>query len=77
MSDTMDFKIGDEVYTNYGNHEKMVITAFVEWEKGDNRAASMTASGVWSVDRLTALHKTGRHFPQIAEIQKQMAEKGE
>lgn len=38
---------------------------------------TMTASGVWSVDRLTALHKTGRFFPQIAEILKQMAEKGE
>ena len=69
-----EIKVGDEVYFCDKNHTRVVFSIFYENAK-EPRALQFTESGKYVVDNISDLHKTGRHFPQIEEVLKQM--KGE
>ena len=63
-----EIKVGDEVYLVYPEYKRVIfrlrgVTALSMDEKGET----------WA-DDINTLHKTGRHFPQIAEVLKQLKE---
>lgn len=69
-----EIKVGDEVYFADENHPRVVTSIFTD--NGCNpKAVQITESGKYCVDDVTELKKTGRHFPQIAEVLGQL--KGE
>ena len=61
-----EIKVGDEVYF-CDKQNLRVVTAICE-----NTAVQFTSCGKWCVNDISELHKTGRHFPEIAEIMKKM-----
>lgn len=64
--------VGDEVYFLDSNYHG-VITAV--WEVGGVvKTERLTQSGKLACDDAKDLHRTGRRFPQIAEVLKQMQE---
>ncbi len=66
-----EIMIGDEVYYCDENHTRVVTSIFCE--NGDNpKAVQFTESGKYVVNYVNELHRTGRHFSQIAEILAQM-----
>ena len=67
-----EIKVGDEIY-NLDKNYKSVVTAVFDTLSGPS-AVYFTQNGKWYGDLLKNLHKTGRHFPQIAEVLKQMKE---
>lgn len=68
-------KVGDEVYLIDSNHPRVVTCIFCE--NGDyEKAVQITESGRWVVDKISELHKTGRHFDAIEEVLNQMQEDG-
>lgn len=66
-----EFKVGDEVEESLG---KTTIISVV-WYVSDERIFGMTNDGKWNACYKSDARKTGRHFPQIAEVLEQM--KGE
>ena len=67
--------VGDEVYLLDANYHA-VVTAV--WEKsGAVKTETLTQSGKLSCTNAADLHRTGRHFPQIEEVLKQMQEGNE
>lgn len=67
--------VGDEVYLLDANYHG-VITAV--WEAGGVvKTESLTQSGKLACDDAKDLHRTGRRFPEIANILKQMQEGNE
>ena len=68
-----DFKVGDEVYLIDSNHPRVVTCIFTE-NGCYTKAVQVTESGKWVVDEIRNLHKTGRTFPQIAEVLKRLQE---
>lgn len=67
-----EIKVGDEIYSLDKNY-KSVVTAVFDTCRGVT-AVYFTQNGKWCGDLLENLHKTGRHFPQITEVLKQMQE---
>lgn len=64
--------VGDEVYLLDANYHG-VVTAV--WEAGGVvKTERLTQSGKLACDDAKDLHRTGRHFPEIANILKQMQE---
>lgn len=70
-----EIKVGDEIYSLDKNY-KSVVTAIFDTCRGVT-AVYFTQNGKLAGDLLENLHKTGRHFPQIAEVLKQMQEGNE
>lgn len=68
-----EIKVGDEVYLVDNNHPRVVTCIFTE-NGGYTEAVQITESGRWIVDEIRNLHKTGRHFPEIAEVLAKMKE---
>lgn len=68
-----EIKVGDEVYFADKNHPRVVTSICTE--NGCNpKAVQITESGRYCVDDVTELKKTGRHFPEIAELLAKMQE---
>lgn len=67
--------VGDEVYFLDANYHG-VITAVVE-DFGVVKTERLTQSGKLACDDAKDLHRTGRRFPEIANILKQMQEGNE
>ena len=67
-----EIKVGDEIYSLDKNY-KSVVTAVFDTCRGVT-AVYFTQNGKWYGDLLENLHKTGRRFPEIANILKQMQE---
>lgn len=67
-------EVGDEVYCFDINYPRVVTCIFEVRETGDIKAVSFASSGKVCVDYVSDLKKTGRHFPQIEEVLKQMKE---
>lgn len=65
-----EIKVGDEIYSLNKNY-KSVVTAIFDTCRGVT-AVYFTQNGKLAGDLLENLHKTGRHFPQIEEVLKQM-----
>ena len=68
-----EIRVGDEVYLVDSNHPRVVTCIFTE-NGCYTKAVQVTESGKWVVDEIRNLHKTGRSFPQIAEVLKQLLE---
>lgn len=68
------FIVGDEVYLLDKNY-RGVVTAV--WEHCGVKVETLTQSGKLSCDDAKDLHRTGRRFPEIAEVLKQMQEGNE
>ena len=73
MEKANKIEVGDEVITTY-NETRGVVTRLFENINGVPFATQINCYGVSEIDNLEDLQKTGRHFPQIAEILKQMRE---
>lgn len=67
-----EIKVGDEIYSLDKNY-RSVVTAIFDTCRGVT-AVFFTQNGKLAGELLENLHKTGRHFPQIAEVLKQMQE---
>lgn len=65
------FLVGDEVYLLDKNY-RGVVTAV--WEHCGVKVETLTQSGKLSCNDAPELHRTGRRFPEIANILKQMQE---
>lgn len=70
-------EVGDEVYTIYDDAPRVVVSIFNEDATGEKRVVSVSISGIISNLYAEELRKTGRHFPQIQEVLKQMQEGNE
>jgi len=68
--DDKTFKVGDEVYLKDNKEFKLVIMGF----NRDNLADAINSQGLIYTVTLDNYKKTGRTFPQIAEILEQMKE---
>ena len=66
-----EIKVGDEVWYTDRNQPR-VVTCIYEDALDDMSAVQITPNGKWLVNQVKNLHKTGRHFPQIAEVLKEM-----
>ncbi len=67
-------EVGDEVHTIYDDTPMVVVNIFNEDVTGEKRVVSVSISGMVSTRYVEELEKTGRHFPQIEEVLKQMQE---
>lgn len=67
-----EITVGDEIYSLDKNY-RSVVTAIFNTCRGAT-AVYFTQNGKLAGDLLENLHKTGRHFPQIKEVLKQMQE---
>lgn len=65
------FLVGDEVYLLDKNY-RGVVTAV--WEHCGVKVETLTQSGKLSCNDAPELHRTGRRFPEIANVLKQMQE---
>lgn len=65
-----EMKVGDEVYLLDENHPRVVTNVFDDG--GRTRAVQISENGKWVVDDVKELHRTGKHFDQIAEVLKEM-----
>lgn len=72
-----EIKIGDEVHTIYDDTPMVVVSIFNEDVTDEKRVVSVSISGIISTLYVDELEKTGRHFPEIAEVLKQMQEGSE
>jgi len=63
-----EIKVGDEVYI-LDKEYPYVITSVDPIKKS---AVFLSRIGRWGVEDISKLHKTGRHFPEISEVLKQM-----
>ena len=63
-----EIKVGDEVYI-LDKEYPYVITSVDPINKS---AVFFSRFGKWGVEDISKLHKTGRHFPEIFEVLKQM-----
>lgn len=70
-------EVGDEVHTIYDDTPMVVVNIFNEDVTGEKRVVSVSISGIVSTRYVEELEKTGRHFPQIEEVLKQMQEGNE
>ena len=64
---TDEIKVGDEVYDKYNPYPR-VVTSINKQDMAD----LIDARGNAHSDSVFCLNKTGRHFPQIAEVLEQM-----
>lgn len=64
-----EIKVGDEV--DYKGMTKYVVTGIVD----DDTICGFSLNGLWNANTIKEVTKTGRHFPQVAELFKAM--KGE
>lgn len=69
-----EIKVGDEVYIVMENYPSVVTCIFSENGLDSPKAVHITQSGRYTVTPLSQLHKTGRHFDQIAEVLEQLKE---
>lgn len=67
-------EVGDEVHTIYDDTPMVVVSIFNGNVTGEKRVVSVSISGIISTLYAEELRKTGRHFPQITEVLKQMQE---
>lgn len=72
-----EIKVGDEVYIIMENYPSVVTCIFSESGLDNPKAVHITKSGKYAVTPLSQLHKTGKHFDQIAEVLKQLNEVSE
>lgn len=79
MADTLNDKIsvGDEVYITVKNYPSVVTCIFSETGSGckitDNpKAVLITRSGKTACTPVSMLHKTGKHYPQIESVLKEL-----
>lgn len=63
--------VGDEV--DYKGVTKYVVTGIVD----DDTICGFTLNGLWNANTIKEVTKTGRHFPQVAELLKAMKEGAE
>lgn len=63
-----EIKVGDEVYILDKNHPAVITNV----DPIIKRAVFFAQSGRWGAEDISRLHKTGRHFPEISEVLKQM-----
>ena len=56
------FRVGDEVYC-LDERYKSVVTAV-----GRENVVCMSQNGTWWTDRPKDVHKTGKHYPEIAQV---------
>lgn len=62
LKEKQEFRIGDEVYCT-DSKDKSVVTGF------KNRfVICMSKHGRWWSDEPQNLHKTGNHYPEIAQV---------
>lgn len=71
---TEDIKVGDEVYIIMENYPSIVTCIFSESGLDNPKAVHITGNGKYAVTPCSQLHKTGRHFDQIAEVLEQLKE---
>jgi hypothetical protein len=64
--------VGDEVYLLDVNYLSIVTS--IDDYYGVEKATCITQNGKWYVNTISELHKTGRHFPEIAEVLKKLQE---
>lgn len=69
---TDEIKVGDEVYDKYNPYPR-VVTSINKQDMAD----LIDARGNAYSDSVFCLKKTGRHFPQIAEVLEQMRKESE
>ena len=69
---TDEIKVGDEVYDKYNPYPR-VVTSINKQDMAD----LIDARGNAHSDSVFCLKKTGRHFPQIAEVLEQMRKESE
>jgi hypothetical protein len=65
-------KVGDEVYLLDKNYKTIVTRIYEEFPSSVLKAVQFTQRGQFTVNCIEDLHKTGRHFPQIAEVLEQL-----
>ena len=63
--------VGDEV--DYKGMTKYVVTGIVD----DDTICGFSLNGLWNANTIKEVTKTGRHFPQVAELFKAMKEGAE
>lgn len=68
-------KVYDEVYLIEG-FPRIVTSIFIDSENGE-QARTLASNGDYAIYKLKDLHKTGRSFPELGEILKQMKEDSE
>lgn len=61
-----EIKVGDEVVYSDKNHPRIVTNIFDD--AGIIKIVQLSENGKYVVDNIKDIHKTGRHFPQIAEV---------
>lgn len=61
-----EIKVGDEV--DYKGMTKYVVTGIVD----DDTICGFSLNGLWNANTIKEVTKTGRHFPQVAELLKAM-----
>ena len=66
-----EIKVGDEV--DYKGMTKYVVTGIVD----DDTICGFSLNGLWNANTIKEVTKTGRHFPQVAELLKAMKEGAE
>lgn len=66
-----EIKVGDEV--DYKGVTKYVVTGIVD----DDTICGFSQNGLWNANTIKEVTKTGRHFPQVAELFKAMKEGAE
>jgi len=65
-----EIKVGDEVYLFDKNHPRVVTSIYNEGDEVN--AIQITGNGKLAVNYVKELHRTGRTFPQIAEVLAEM-----
>lgn len=56
------FRVGDEVYC-LDERYKSVVTSV-----RNEHVICMSQHGTWWTDRIEEVHKTGKHYPEIAQV---------
>jgi hypothetical protein len=67
-----EIHVGDEVYLLDVNYLSIVTS--IDDYYGVEKATCITQNGKWYVNTISELHKTGRHFSEIAEVLKKLQE---
>lgn len=63
LKEKQDFRVGDEVYC-LDKRYKSVVTAVKQ-----EFVICMSRYGTWWTERPEDVHKTGKHYPEIAQVQ--------
>lgn len=67
-----EIHVGDEVIAPDPYYESMVVTSLQESDRGDMWLSTIGNDGMVYEFMETSVKKTGRHFPEVAELLKKM-----